>query len=116
MPEGERERFVDWAMRLLRRGTRTAVFDGDDFMRRIGEIRDYWDVYDGEGELKPYTTPEEDTIFVDPGPDENKKRQEHYSRTLPPQCRRRIYTDSNGVLRSIVICESLGSQRVHHDV
>jgi hypothetical protein len=52
-------------------------------------------------------------------PDDKKEaieRQEWFdSQAIPPQCRRRVYMSGDGILRSVVICESLGNQRVYHD-
>ena len=46
----------------------------------------------------------------------NTSRQEWFDKHgLPPQCKRRVYMDGNGILRSIVICESMGTQRIYHN-
>lgn len=60
-------------------------------------------------EKKEFDTPEEPIAYNKEFYDKTE------SRGLPPQCRRTYYTDGSGRLRSLVICESFGSQRLYHN-
>lgn len=109
LPENERQEFGNWAQGLLRRGNELGFFTLENTFHGADALIS-WYHYAKEKKLEPYN-PDPLNHDVD-----NKKRQEHFSRGLPPQCKRRIYTDSQGVLRSVTVCESLGSQRIYHDV
>lgn len=102
-----------WAARLARRGNELGILTVDNLFRAIDLVIALYYI-SKEKKLKPFE-PKPPVDSVDPK-DPNEQRREFFEKQgLPPQCKRRVYVDQNGVLKSVVICESLGNQRVYHD-